>query len=191
MILVADVRIARYADVSCLENVDADIEAIFFEAAGPRVFESETARAAFRERWLLRYLETFPQEAFVAQTRSGRVVGYLVGCLEDPARQPMFADISYFAGFAHLTAKFPGHLHINLAADHRGAGIGSRLIEAFTVHAAEKAAPGIHAVTADGARNNAFYRRCGFERAGAMPWNGNPIAFFAKRLSPAQPVAPS
>ena len=177
-----EVRIDRYVATAPRETVDADIEAIFFETAGPRTFGSDMERSAFRERWLSRYLDRFPDEAFVARDPLGKAVGYLVGCLDDPVRQPLFADIPYFADFAHLTAKFPAHLHINLTAACRGAGIGHRLIEAFAAHAAAKGVPGMHAITADGVRNNGFYRDCGFARAGTVLWNGKPIVFFARPL---------
>ena len=178
-----EVSIGRYVDVVTESGVIEDIEAVFFEAAGDRAFESPQARETFRERWLTRYLTHFPQDAFVARERSGKTIGYLAGCLEDPARHPLFADISYFADFATLTVEFPAHLHINLAAGYRGAGIGRRLIEAFADHAAAGGVPGLHAVTADGVRNNGFYRDCGFERAATAHWNGKLIAFFARRLS--------
>ena len=177
-----DISIDRYVDVVTESGVIGDIEAIFFEAAGNRAFESPEAQKTFRERWLARYLTHFPQDAFVARERSGKTIGYLAGCLDDPARHPLFGDISYFADFATLTVEFPAHLHINLAADYRGAGIGRRLIEAFADHAAARGVSGLHAVTADGVRNNGFYRDCGFERTATAHWNGKTIAFFARRL---------
>lgn len=182
-----DVSIERYFDAGPRATVDQEIEAVFLEAAGSRTFETDEARLAFRERWLMRYLTHFPGEAFVARVPGGSVIGYLTGCLDDPAKHALFADIPYFADFASLTGRFPAHLHINLTAGYRGGGIGRRLIEAFASHAAERGAPGMHAVTADGVRNNGFYLDCGFKRAATTQWNGKLIAFFARRLS--QPVA--
>ena len=183
-----DITIERYIGAVPRATVDEEIEAVFFEAAGSRAFESDEARLAFRERWLMRYLTHFPGEAFVARVLGGGVIGYLAGCLDDPAKHALFADIPYFADFASLTAEFPAHLHINLAACYRGGGTGRRLIEAFASHAASRGAPGMHAVTADGARNNGFYLGCGFKRAATTQWNGKPIAFFARRLSQAVAV---
>ena len=96
------------------------------------------------------------------------VVGYLVGCLEDPARTPRFADIGYFRELAPLTARFPAHLHINLTAACRSHGIGARLIAAFCAHAATRGARGVHVVTGRHQRNVRFYVRMGFLWRGSV-----------------------
>jgi len=175
--------IARLLELTDRDRVCAQIEAIFFETSGRQDFDSEAARAAHVACWLGRYLTHFPGESFVALAADGAVVGYLLGCLEDPARSPLFSDLSYFAAFAHLTASFPAHLHINLTAARRNEGIGARLIEAFAEHAADAGAPGIHAVTGEGARNNRFYLACGFRLLAATDWNGKRIAFFGRPLA--------
>ena len=59
---------------------------------------------------------------------------------------------------------------------------GGKSLAAFAAHAAAKGVPGMHAITADGVRNNGFYRDCGFARAGTVLWNGKPIVFFARPL---------
>jgi len=179
-------RIARLVDLTDHDLVCGQVEAIFFETSGTQSFESEAARAAYRERWLGRYLMHFPEECFVALSNDGAVVGYLAGCLEDPARSPRFSDVSYFATFSHLTPSFPAHLHINLTAGRRGEGIGAKLIEAFAGHAARAGVPGMHVVTGEGARNNRFYLACGFRQLGATDWMGNRIAFFGRPLASAE-----
>lgn len=158
------------------------IDAIFAETSGRTHFESEAARAAFRERWLGRYLTHYPDQAFVAVAGGTDVVGYLVGSLDDPAKNELFSDISYFAGFAHLTQSFPAHLHINLTAQWRGLGIGKRLIESFARHAHQSGVPGMHVVTGEGARNKRFYSACGFRQLGSATWHGSPIAFLGREL---------
>jgi GNAT superfamily N-acetyltransferase len=178
----ADIRICRLADVPDAGRVVAQINAIFFEASATQTFASATARAAFRERWLGRYLAHFPNEALLACGLDGDVVGYLVGCLEDPARNGHFEDVSYFAGFAPLTRRFPAHLHINLRPAFRSRGIGANLIEAFATHAAAVGVPGMHVVTGEGARNVSFYLRCGFEPLGSTEWQGKQLAFLGRRF---------
>lgn len=79
------------------------IEAVFFAASNTQVFADERHRAAFRERWLGRYLDRYRQHFFLARAPQDRIAGYLAGCLDDPARQPLFADIGYFAALADLT----------------------------------------------------------------------------------------
>ena len=160
----------------------AGIDAIFFAASATQHFEHETARQAFRERWLGRYIERFPECVFLALDTGGEVAGYIVGALADPAADPAFADISYFRELAALTARFPAHLHINLAAHARNQGLGGRLIEAFCEHARTQGAPGVHAVTAEQSRNRSFYARHGFAPEAATSWNGHAIVFLARRL---------
>jgi GNAT superfamily N-acetyltransferase len=161
------------------------VEAIFFEASA-RSFGPGPEREAFRERWLGRYLRGAGDIALVALAGlSGgeEVAGYLVGAVEDPARQERFADLGYFrADFRPLTARYPAHLHINLAPAYRSRGLGARLIEAFAARAAAAGAAGMHVVTGAGMRNVRFYERCGFAERGRTSWNGHEIVFLARAL---------
>jgi len=114
----------------------------------------------------------------------GTVAGYLVGAVDDPAEQERFADIGYFrAEFRTLCRAFPAHLHINLAPAFRSKGLGARLIEAFAAYAAAAGAPGMHVVTAEGARNVRFYARCGLTERGATLWNGRRVVFLGRLLT--------
>ncbi len=163
----------------------ADIERIFFEASGRTSFSSAAARAEFHERWLGRYLLHDRAHAFVARSDDGRIAGYLIGSIDDPAQTDRFDDISYFAAFADLTARFPAHLHINLDPAWRNQGIGARLIAAFVDHAALRRAPGVHVVTGAAARNVGFYRRGGFAPLRELDWNGARIVILGRALDPA------
>ena len=160
----------------------AQAEAIFWQTSA-RTFAPGPERDAFRERWLGRYMRGGSDVVLLALAGNDTVAGYLVGALENPAEQARFADIGYFrTAFAHLTRRFPAHLHINLAADFRSRGIGAQLIEAFAARAKRPGALGMHAVTGKGMRNVGFYTRCGFvERATAL-WNGREIAFLGREL---------
>ena len=120
------------------------------------------ARAAFRERWLGRYLRDDPQFAYLAFDASGDVAGYVVGAIDDPVLSERFADVGYFAAFGDLTRKYPAHLHVNLAPAFRNRGIGGRLIEAFVAEAKRSGAPGVHVVTSANSDNVRFYNRNGF-----------------------------
>ena len=160
----------------------AQVEAIFWQTSA-RTFAPGPERDAFRERWLGRYMLGGSDVVLLALAGNDTVAGYLVGALENPAEQARFADIGYFrTDFAHLTPRFPAHLHINLAADFRSRGIGAHLIEAFAARARRAGAPGMHAVTGKGMRNVGFYTRCGFVECATALWNGREIVFLGREL---------
>lgn len=175
------VRIEPLGDDATAECLD-EIERIFFEASGRTSFPSTEARAEFRERWLGRYLAHDRAHAFVARTGEGRIAGYLIGSLDDPAEADRFDDISYFADFADLTAHYPAHLHINLDPGWRSQGIGARLIATFAEHAVRRRARGVHVVTGAAARNVGFYERNGFVVLREVQWNGARIVLLGRDL---------
>lgn len=160
----------------------AQVDAIFFEASG-RTFTPGPERAAFRERWLGRFLQGGTDIVLLAIAGGETVAGYLVGALDDPSQQPRFADISYFArDFRDLAQSYPAHLHINLAPAFRNQGVGAQLIEAFAARASGAGAPGMHVVTGKQARNLSFYTRCGFVLLRETVWNGSDIVFLGRNL---------
>ena len=120
--MIAAVTIHRYLDVTPSSKLSDQIDAIFFEASNTKSFESDAARAIFRERWLGRYLRDDPQFAYLAFAASGDVAGYVVGAIDDPVLSERFADVGYFAAFGDLTRKYPAHLHVNLAPAFRNRG---------------------------------------------------------------------
>jgi GNAT superfamily N-acetyltransferase len=151
------VTIRRYLDVTRSATLGDEIDAIFFEASNTKSFESDAARAAFRERWLGRYLKAEPQFAYLALAPSTEVVGYLVGSVDAPETDERFRD---------LTKRFPAHLHVNLAPAFRGLGLGGRLIDVFVADVKQAGAPGVHVVTNAASANVRFYNRNGFFEAG-------------------------
>jgi GNAT superfamily N-acetyltransferase len=179
-----DISVRRIDGPVMPADLAAAVDAIFFEASGRTGFASPEERAAFRERWLGRFLKGGTDVVLIAEGPSGAVAGYLVGALEDPAGQERFADIDYFRGaFRELCRRYPAHLHINLAPRFRNRGIGPRLIGAFANHAAAAGVPGLHVVTAKAARNVRFYGRCGLVEAGGTRWNGREVVFLAKSVA--------
>jgi GNAT superfamily N-acetyltransferase len=161
------------------------IDAIFFASSAVQRFANEAERQGFRERWLGRYLDLWPQDCFVACQSRRRVIGYLAGCLKDPATSPVFADIAYVASFADLSRRYPAHLHINMDPGWRSGGIGARLIEAFCTHASDTGVPGVHVVTGKASRNVRFYERCGFHhlRTTKSPWADVEIVCLGRALN--------
>ncbi|MFZ1103408.1 MAG: GNAT family N-acetyltransferase [Hyphomicrobiaceae bacterium] len=187
-----DIAVHRIDGPAMPAELATEVDAIFFEASGRTSFASPEERAAFRERWLGRYLKAGTDVVLIAEDPSGAVAGYLVGALEDPAGQERFADIDYFRGaFRELCRRYPAHLHINLAPRFRDRGIGPRLIAAFAAHAAAAGVPGLHVVTAKAARNVRFYARCGLTEVGATCWNGREVVFLAKSVEGVRHSGPS
>jgi GNAT superfamily N-acetyltransferase len=161
------------------------MDAILF-AAGRRKFAPGPDRDAFHERWLGRYLQGGSDAVLVALHGDNTVAGYLVGALDDPSRQPRFADIAYLRhDFRQLCRTYPAHLHVNLAPAYRGQGLGARLITEFAGCASRAGACGMHVVTGKDARNARFYARCGFAEVGSSIWNDREILFLGKALVPA------
>lgn len=176
-----DFRIVRLRDQPDREDLIGPLEAIFFEASGTKTFADAGARAAFRQRWLGLYLDAWPEHVHLARDAEGNIGGYLTGSLVNPAADARFAAIGYFRTFAEACARFPAHLHINLAPAARGRGIGGRLIDAFATDAARAGAPGLHVVTGKHARNIGFYRQQGF---GVIAETANPPVVFLGRDLP-------
>lgn len=173
--------IVRLTELAHWRKKIAGLDPIFFEASATQHFPDEATRAAFRERWLGRYLMHHPELAHVALDEPGAILGYIVGAHADPAREPLFADIGYWPAIAHLTALYPAHLHINLAKEARNRGIGSRLIAAFLSDARAAGIPGVHLVTGRQSRNRSFYARNGFTCVAELTWGGTPIVMLARQ----------
>lgn len=151
------------------QHLMTDLDHIFFTSSMTQSFESDAAKSAFRDRWFGRYFRHFPHLVWVARRGDGQgAVGYVLGSLDDPARDPLFSDLPFLARFAEASARYPAHLHVNLDAEWRVHGIGRRLVEAFSGAARDAGAPGVHVVTQRGMRNVRFYLANGFlERAAA------------------------
>lgn len=164
------------------EAIGPALDAIFFEASGTKHFDSEGERAAFRERWLGRYLVADRRWFLLALSEAGEVAGYLAGALDDPAVAPRFADVGYFQDIAALTRLYPAHLHINLLPRFRSRGWGERLVARFTADAARAGAPGVHVVTGRGLRNVRFYAANGFAEVGAFGWRGRELVVLGRTL---------
>lgn len=181
------ISIVPYLEFAARRDPSVRLEEIFFEASATKSFADAVERADFLERWLGRYLTHFPEHAYLAVAGEDNVVGYVVGAMDDPAGEPLFADIAYFRTFAHLTAAYPAHLHINVHAQHRSGGIGARLIETFSAKARQSGATGVHVVTAWNSRNISFYSRQGFVERGRQVSEGIGNVFLARNLVSERP----
>lgn len=163
------------------ETLRAGIDAIFWETT-VRLPATDDQRRVFHDLWLGQYLRHEPHLAFVALDRAGPVLGYLVGCFDNPARSPRFSSLSYFQAFAEACDRYPAHLHINLTAAARGRGLGGRLIDRFAAVSTAAGIAGMHVVTGGAARNVSFYRRQGFARIAAIERQGGETVFLGRNL---------
>jgi GNAT superfamily N-acetyltransferase len=177
------IQIYRYQDLGHEPALARGMDRVFFESSNTQEFADDASRAAFRERWLGRYLTHDSAWAYIVLAGDTTVAGYLVASLDDPATAARFVDIPYFAHFAGLTKAYPAHLHVNLSSAFRNRGIGGELIERFAVDARNAGAVGVHVVTSRGARNIAFYNRNGFAEAGAHGTGGREVVFLARALN--------
>lgn len=156
------------------------IDAIFFGNAAEA--PAQTDRDAFRERWLGRYLARWPEWCFAACDEQGAVPGYLAGCPENPHLSDAFSDHRYYNLFADQCVRYPAHLHVNVAEDARGLGIGAALIDALSGKCRDASIRGLHAVTAYGDPNNSFFEACGMTPEAVADWNGRQLVFYALAL---------
>lgn len=181
-----DVEICRWTSLaSCADRarLSEELDAVFFSSSAKQTFADADERAAFRERWLGRYLKHFPDLALVALAPGRRIVGYVIGSLDDPARDPLFADLTFFSHFTALTARYPAQLHVNLSTAWRSQGVGALLVDRFSEIARASGAPGVHVVTQRGMRNVGFYLANRFLERGSVVIDGRELLFLARDLA--------
>ena len=177
-------RVVRLMDEPDWQSRLSPIEEIFFATSPSAKTLRPDERQPFKERWLGRYIAYDVESFFVAITEVGTVAGYLAGCLDNPAHNPRFADIGYYASFAPLCDRYPCHLHINLDERYRNRGVESALIDAFAAQAESAAHSGIHVVTGEQARNVRFYEKNEFRPLATARWNGVNAVFMGRLLRP-------
>src|SRR5215472_7565165 len=112
-------RVVRLMDEPDWQSRLSPIEEIFFATSASAKTLRPDERQPFKERWLGRYIACDIESFFFAITEVSTVTGYLAGCLDNPAHNPRFADIGYYASFAPLCDCYPCHLHINLDERYR------------------------------------------------------------------------
>lgn len=159
------------------------------------------------------YLDLEPERCWVACDAAGAVVGYAVGTLDSRAFEaaraariapalaeawPLAACGSAASAFEAamiraihapwrapeaVVARAPAHLHANVRADQRGAGLGSALVGAWLADAAASGAEGAHvAVSLRNAEGLRFWRGRGFDAVARSKTGG--WAVLARRLAP-------
>jgi hypothetical protein len=92
-------RVVRLMDEPDWQSRLPSIEEIFFATSPSAKTLRPAERQPFKERSLGRYIAYDIESFFVAITEVSTVAGYLAGCLDNPAHNPRFADIGYYASF--------------------------------------------------------------------------------------------
>jgi len=159
------------------------LEEIFFESSARTSFASEDERTAFRERWTGYYLRRQRRHVLLWQAPDRSFAGYLTGCTDSEGAQPLYQAIGSYGLFTDLFDSFPAHLHVNCHAHWRGQGIGAKLVEGFAEDCRVAGVPGLHIVTAEGARNIDFYHRLGFAFLDTRTWAGRRLLFMGRSLT--------
>jgi len=81
---------------------------------------------------------------------------------------------------AGIYRTYPAHLHINIEAEYRRAGLGRRLIETYCADLRREGIAGVHLFC--GADPVRFYVRAGFEVLASGDFHGAPVFAMGRRL---------
>ena len=152
-------------------------------------------RESFADLFSRYYTDVEPESAFVAE-KTGRVVGFLLGCFDSPAVRghgqremsgyirrgalvrPSIAPFLWRSIFDVVRARgappealfderWPAHLHIDFLPEARGRGLGRRIMNAWFQRLESLGSPGVHLGTfAQNQRAIPFFEACGFARRG-------------------------
>jgi ribosomal protein S18 acetylase RimI-like enzyme len=139
-----------------------EVKEIFFLSTSIKSFSSEEKKEAFFKRWCQDYIIHYPQQFYIMRdSESKKVLGYLSGC-DNSTESLAKLEVPGHACFSDLFGMFPAHLHINFHPDCRGQGLGSKLIEHYSLLLRKNNIQGLHLVTSPDANNVSFYRRLNF-----------------------------
>lgn len=155
---------------------------LFFATAGRQNFFSESDKMDYLSRWLLVYLENFPDLCFLALDNRAEIAAYLVGCFDSRALRALVDHAPDLDAFATICSAYPAHFHINVSSSYRGRGIGRALVHAFFDACSSAGVDGVHVVTGSGAPNVSFYEACGFARVAEKPVGDARLVFLGKRI---------
>jgi len=177
------VNIKKADEIDDLSHHLDNLDEIFFKSSVKRDFSNHGEQQYFRDMSLGRYIAKHRDSFFIALNGDGHAIGYLAGCLENPTKLDHFNDITYFSYIADICQNYPAHLHINIAEQYRGCGLGTALIERFVKWAQIHAVPGIQIVTSSTSRSIPFYRRLRFTELREVPWNSGTAVCLGRQLA--------
>ena len=155
----------------------------------------------FGQVWALPYLSIGPAVALIAEEQ-GQVIGYVVGTPDSrafeaaaetdwwPERRARYSrrddgsqDAAICALFhappraaEMLLTDFPAHMHLNVAPDWQGRGVGPALAQSWLAQARAARVRGVHVgVLRRNLRGLAFWQRQGFRAPEGMDMPGEAI----------------
>ena len=101
------------------------------------------------------------------------------------ARQTLWLETSAVRSFPRpirrrLLRQFPAHLHMNVDADFRRGGIGTRLVERYVEDLRQRRVGGVHLFC--GAAPVPFYAGLGFSELAVASVRGNPVYAMVRQL---------
>lgn len=133
------------------------------------------------------YIETEPENCFVAADEDDRAVGYII-CTENyDVFRPRFleyyvtrldkCDVRYRTGAENSTIlqekykkEYPAHLHIDLLPEYQRQGVGHQLVDRLLEHLRAKGVPGVMlTVGTSNLVGQNFYRKYGFRQLDQIP----------------------
>lgn len=176
------IEILPLTNIAITDQVLAQIETVLISSSSRTAFSSPMARAAFVTQWLHYYRVVEPNLLFVArEVAAGHIVGYVSGCQDSASAAAAETPPPAYDALADCVARFPAHLHVNCLPAHRGAGIGTRLVNRLCVTLRARHVCGLHVVTTLAARNVAFYQRCGFRPIAVRAWRERQLLCLGRR----------
>ncbi len=159
---------APFKILNALELSDEQIELvnrIFFETSTAAHQLSAKGREKLQFKYLDYYKIYHPTYFLVlCEIDSDKPLGYVCGVPNISKEKKLIKATPYLNSFMDLLKDYPANLHINMAAESRGQGLGSGLIQKFQSLLAADSIHGMHIITAPTARNSSFYQQNGFDR---------------------------
>jgi GNAT superfamily N-acetyltransferase len=173
-------EIVSLTDVTNQNELISQIQSIFFESSSRSDFASQEERDQFRFKYLDLYLRN-PELVWIAWNTKREVLGYILGA--EKTTKEHYQLHPYLLQFQMLIdSDYPAHLHINLATQARGLGIGSLILNKLEMQLRDRKIPGVHLITSKNARNISFYQKNHYPIVQEHSFNGTSLVMMAKRL---------
>ena len=160
----------------------ARVKEIFFLSSYSGALLVGVAREKFFDLWAGYYLEEMPEYTLLFKTESGKIIGYLTGCLNSAAALPLYGNCFYYRDFDGFYAEYPAHFHVNCHPKFRSRGVGKKLVQSFVSGLKQVGIPGVHLVTGKGARNRRFYERLSFIERATCQLDGRDLVLLGRDI---------